>query len=270
VTEESRPSETTTASERSAAASSTGARPDWYPDPMGRFEFRYFNGERWTSDVSVNGAHYIDPVYSAAVGTQTITAPPTSAASTSTRLAMLSLVFGAIGVVTAWLPLLFAVGTLAAIASIVLAIIALQRARNGRGAGRNLAAGGLVLGVLGLLVSIFGLVLTVRAIRDFSEFSDPGPTQVDIATCSIDGISATSTGTITNLDDAPHTYVITIEFTRNYTSVGIDETQTIRVQPGDQAAFTARASVGVMQSEDLQCRLTRVSGPYPFGFGGLD
>ena len=32
----------------------------WYADPQGRFEYRYFNGVQWTSDVAINGQRYVD------------------------------------------------------------------------------------------------------------------------------------------------------------------------------------------------------------------
>ena len=35
---------------------------DWYPDPMGRFEHRYWNGTEWTEHVSSQGVTSIDPV----------------------------------------------------------------------------------------------------------------------------------------------------------------------------------------------------------------
>jgi len=34
----------------------------WYPDPTGRFEYRYFNGRDWTTDVSTGGRRFIDPL----------------------------------------------------------------------------------------------------------------------------------------------------------------------------------------------------------------
>ena len=42
----------------------------WYPDPMHRFEFRYFNGERWTADVSRQRVRYIDSIGPAALVSQ--------------------------------------------------------------------------------------------------------------------------------------------------------------------------------------------------------
>lgn len=33
----------------------------WYPDPLGRYDHRWFNGTSWTADVSSNGARHVDP-----------------------------------------------------------------------------------------------------------------------------------------------------------------------------------------------------------------
>lgn len=35
---------------------------DWYPDPVGRFEHRYWDGSRWTEHVSTAGAAGVDPI----------------------------------------------------------------------------------------------------------------------------------------------------------------------------------------------------------------
>ena len=34
--------------------------PGWYPDPFGRFQVRYWDGEAWTANVSTNGVTAID------------------------------------------------------------------------------------------------------------------------------------------------------------------------------------------------------------------
>ncbi|MEA2685240.1 MAG: hypothetical protein QOE93_435 [Actinomycetota bacterium] len=38
-----------------------GQRPDWYPDPYGRHEMRYFDGTRWTEHVASHGRQSVDP-----------------------------------------------------------------------------------------------------------------------------------------------------------------------------------------------------------------
>lgn len=40
---------------------------NWYPDPYGRHEMRYFDGQNWTDHVASNGAQSTDPIATAAV-----------------------------------------------------------------------------------------------------------------------------------------------------------------------------------------------------------
>ena len=47
-----------------SVASSVGdaaAPANWYADPAGRFELRYWNGSAWTEHVSRNGQQSVDP-----------------------------------------------------------------------------------------------------------------------------------------------------------------------------------------------------------------
>ena len=41
---------------------SGGHPPNWYPDPMGRHEYRWFDGTAWTDQVSSHGKQSVDPV----------------------------------------------------------------------------------------------------------------------------------------------------------------------------------------------------------------
>jgi uncharacterized protein YxjI len=42
--------------------SNTGTNPaDWYPDPYGRHEMRYYDGSQWTEHVTSNGKQSVDP-----------------------------------------------------------------------------------------------------------------------------------------------------------------------------------------------------------------
>ena len=47
------------------ATAQTGPAPsvpaNWYKDPSGRFELRYWNGSAWTEHVSTGGTQSIDP-----------------------------------------------------------------------------------------------------------------------------------------------------------------------------------------------------------------
>jgi Protein of unknown function (DUF2510) len=45
-----------------AAAASVPTTPaGWYPDPSGRYEMRYWDGDKWTEHVSRQGQTYTDP-----------------------------------------------------------------------------------------------------------------------------------------------------------------------------------------------------------------
>ena len=42
--------------------SETGTNaPDWYPDPYGRHEMRFYDGTQWTEHVSSHGKQSVDP-----------------------------------------------------------------------------------------------------------------------------------------------------------------------------------------------------------------
>jgi hypothetical protein len=39
-----------------------GVSPGWYPDPTGRHEWRYFDGQVWTAHVADQGQASLDPI----------------------------------------------------------------------------------------------------------------------------------------------------------------------------------------------------------------
>ncbi len=43
------------------AASTPAVPADWYPDPSRRYEYRYWDGTKWTDNVSRAGVMYKDP-----------------------------------------------------------------------------------------------------------------------------------------------------------------------------------------------------------------
>ncbi len=46
----------------SVQPTSNDPAPDWYPDPMGRHEYRYWDGSTWTDHVASHGRQSTDPV----------------------------------------------------------------------------------------------------------------------------------------------------------------------------------------------------------------
>jgi len=45
---------------------------DWYPDPYGRSEHRYFDGTAWTDNVSTGGRQSLDPIAQAQMQSQQV------------------------------------------------------------------------------------------------------------------------------------------------------------------------------------------------------
>ena len=45
----------------SVATPAASAPPNWFPDPTGRFEYRYWDGMAWTADVATGGMETTDP-----------------------------------------------------------------------------------------------------------------------------------------------------------------------------------------------------------------
>lgn len=52
---------TTTRSDDRAVSTTPSVPADWYKDPAGRFEYRYWDGSKWTEHVSRAGTVHKDP-----------------------------------------------------------------------------------------------------------------------------------------------------------------------------------------------------------------
>jgi hypothetical protein len=53
---------TTAASDRGASRRYQVAQPaEWYSDPSGRYQYRYWDGSQWTNQVSSGGPSAVDP-----------------------------------------------------------------------------------------------------------------------------------------------------------------------------------------------------------------
>src|SRR4051794_1844270 len=106
----------------------------WFPDPMARYEFRYFNGHQWTADVSVGGTRFVDPAGSPstppvvpATGHQPGMGGPGTHVRRSRGLAVTSFVVGLLSVVLGWVPLVAVLGVVGVVVGLTLGIIGLRR-----------------------------------------------------------------------------------------------------------------------------------------------
>jgi hypothetical protein len=244
----------------------------WFPDPLRRFEYRYFNGERWTSDVSSAGARYIDPRPFTPPVDGRVPAPVAADTRHPSRtLAVLSFVLGLAGVALAWAPFVFVVGGAGSIAAIALGIASLRRTTrlvasdapfDHGSSGRRLAIAGVALGPPGLCLCVVGAILTGVAYREFEEYVDPGEHRIDERDCTLDGTLGTYSGSIVNLGDEPRSYELLVQFLDRSDVVETKRVAVDEVAPGEAGEWTTSARVGDIA---LRCRVRSVMGPYPFG-----
>lgn len=231
----------------------------WHRDPTGRFEYRYFNGVQWTSDVAINGQRYVDsPIDQVR---------PAIEPRRPRGLAIAAFVTGISGVAIGWIPFVFVAGVGAAIAAIVLGVLGLRTARRHEGYGRGFAIAGLALSPVALAVCVGGFFFTKALVRELRDFVDPGPHEVFVQQpCTFEDGVATVDGTITNLDDRSHSYRIFVDFRTDdkteLATVAVD-----RVAPGDEVPWSASEAV---VGTSVECAVTDVFGPTPFDIDTQD
>ena len=223
----------------------------WFPDPLGRYDHRYFNGTAWTSDVSTGGERYVDPL---GLGPS---APGYGATGTTNGAATAAVVMGSIGLALAWIPFIVVIGGALAILALIFGIIGLRRSRAAaRGRGASIA--GIVLGSLGLVAAVVGVILSVVVLREVIRFAEPGEHLAEVSECQLDGRLAEVVGTIGNLDDEPREYTLFVEVGGRTKIVTIPE-----LEPGETVEWstivTTRSSATTCDPE------VTVQGPFPYG-----
>lgn len=238
-----------------------GHRPDWYPDPSGRFDLRYHNGRTWTADVSSDGRRYVDQLPSTPVPG---TSSGTPTATGRNGLAVAALVLGIVGLATSWMPYLFVIGAIAAVLAISFGIAGLRRSA-ATSSGRGPAIAGLITGGIAVPAAVGGFFFTVALDDALEAYDDPGPHEAVIEECTVNSGSWTATGTIENLADDPRDYTLDIAFVRAGTD-NVQRAATVEiddVDPGEEREFSVERRSSM---DDLDCVLVAVHGPLPFGF----
>jgi Protein of unknown function (DUF2510) len=238
----------------------------WYPDPMGRFEYRYHNGEAWTADVSTGGQRYVDPLSTAPPpGPQFAPPPPgrrpTTGARTGNGIALAGMVCGIVGLVTGWLPFVGVLGIVASIVGLSLSIPGLRRSR-ASGERRSFAITGIITSAVGLVVGVLGIVFTIVVFRAVQKFESPGAHDASIESCTLEDGHLVARGTIVNNSSSSRDYTVLVRLDPNdQRRVEIDD-----VAPGASGAFTARSDRGAYDEGDTgSCDIVEVNGPVPFG-----
>jgi hypothetical protein len=227
--------------------------PGWYLDPMRRYEYRYFNGVQWTSDVAVNGQRYVDsPV-------QPIGTAPTPPRHRGKAIA--SMVTGISAVALGWVPFVFVLAACAAIAAIVFGVLGLKSAKRNDGYGQGFAVAGLTLAPVALLVCVGGFFFTQVVLREVRKYIEPGPHELFVQQpCTVADGTATLHGTIRNLDDHRRDYRIQVDFDSG-ANTATSSVPVVDVDPGKSVPWTSTAQV---VGTPVTCRVSKVYGPLPF------
>jgi hypothetical protein len=225
---------------------------------MGRFEYRYFNGVQWTSDVSVNGQRYVDSPIAQIM-------PQVQGPRRPRGMAIASFVTAAAAVAVGWVPFVFVLAAGAAIVAIVFGILGLKTARQHDGHGRSFAVAGLALSPVALAVCVGGFFFTKALVRELREYAEPGPHELIVdQPCTLDQGTVTFAGSIRNLDDRAHDYRIVVDF------IGIGEhvvaSDTVAVADVGAGQTAPWSSSVPFDESSVECAVTDVFGPPPFDF----
>lgn len=248
-------------------------RADWYPDPTGRYEYRYYNGVSWTADVSRDGERTVDP---ASTSTPAPPRPPVTpggplmgsasgAGGPRSGKATAALVLGIVALGLSWVPFLFVGGAICGVLAVVYGVVARRATpRDPRG----FAGVGIILGAAALVVCALGVFLTIRVVGEIDKFSNPPDYDVEITRCALDGTTLNLAGSLTNVDDRSSEFMVFIR-TRVTGESRIAVVDLGRVHAGETEAFARDLALGrdaiSTSGTEPTCVVTNVTGPYPFG-----
>ena len=229
----------------------------WYPDPTGRFEYRYHNDHHWTADVAANGQRFLDPLPPPGPPGAVPPSPPRAGEGGGNGIAVAAMVCGIVAITIAWIPFLGILGLIAAIVALAMGIPAVVRSRVS-GQRRGMAIAGVVTGSIGVLLGVLGIVFSVVLVRAVQRFDDPGPLAFELRSCVEEDGDFVATGEVENRSGSTRDYTVLVRL-----GPGVrDRVEVDNVPPGRAAEFVARerASGG-----GPDCRVESVDGPIPFG-----
>lgn len=236
----------------------------WFPDPLGRHEHRYFNGQSWTADVADAGQRRVDPL-----GSGQSPQDFSSAGATGSGGSTAALVCGIIAVLIAWIPFLVVGGLILGILALVFGIRGVRNsAPNAPGRGKSVT--GIVTGAIAIALSAIGIWLSVLFIMEVTDFVEAEPNVAKVAECSVNGSVVTVDGSITNQSNAPAEFTVFVDITFDLGEGadtrkvrGVVATSVDSVPAGETVDWQA---VDTKRNDAVSCAATiDVYGPFPFG-----
>jgi hypothetical protein len=236
--------------------------PGWFPDPLGRYEFRYHNGEQWTSDVASSGNRAVDPLGVAPTPPTPAVAGPPDAGRPGRGFGIAALVLGISALLTSWIPFVVVLGLAATVLAIVFGVLGRRRSRVA-GQPSGAATAGLVLGIIAVPMVVLGAFLTQRTWSEVQAYLEPGPHIVTADDpCTIDDGVVTYTGIIENLSDRDRGYTVQVR-------IRVDDRRTVLRQVTVDEIAAGEAGewrmASLVRGSSVDCRVDEVFGPAPFG-----
>ncbi|MFT3855141.1 MAG: DUF2510 domain-containing protein [Ilumatobacteraceae bacterium] len=233
----------------------------WFPDPYGRFELRYFNGQRWTGDVSAGGRQLVDAEGTGAwIPPEQRPRPPMR----SRGVAIAAFVTAVCAATTGWMPLVFGASAIAAVVGFVLGIVGLRRARAQDGYGRDLAAWAVALSVAAVPICVAGFFFTRYVVEQVNRYDDPGQYALTHDECSLTSGTAVFAGTITNQERDTRSYEMTVTFSTGLIELSHRYVDVDDVGPGETVSWRTSDTVQT-SATSISCDVIAVHGPPPFG-----
>ncbi|MEY4340316.1 MAG: hypothetical protein RLZ14_2166 [Actinomycetota bacterium] len=257
----------------------------WFPDPVHRYEYRYYNGVAWTADVAVNGQRSVDPMGAPVWNTSWSAAAPGGQVSAAARRpgrgrGIASFVVGLVSLLAAWMPFVFVLAAIGAVVGLALGISGLRQAKRAaaevNAAGNGYAVTGIVLSALALPMCIVGGLFTGAVVREVNKYLEPGSNEVSVERCDTEASTLDSipgvdlelprrvdfVGSIRNLETDTRSYTVLVEYRLGTKVVDTDLIAVAAVKGGASATFEGTAFVTA--TSDVDCVVTDVFGPQPF------
>jgi hypothetical protein len=262
---------------------SDAGTPGWYPDPFRRFELRYFNGQRWTGDVSTHGNRMIDPV--AAMAPAAPFAAPYSVGGRTPAIeqgwtqpwsggyaqapkpkrgkAIAAFVLAVSAAATGWFPFVFALAAIAAGLALIFGFGGLREAKAQDGAGHGFAVAALIISPIALAICVGGFFFTRFVVHEINLYDHPGEYTLPAPAATTNATTTTCAGTIRNDSTDTRSYELTISYGQDGVKLASDIVDVSDVGPGDVANWSDAERI--TQSGTITCSVTTVRGPAPFG-----
>ncbi len=196
----------------------------WHADPMGRHQWRWWDGSAWTEHVAGGGVATTDPIGGPSIapaaqnpwvpsGGWAPTPPP---GSRNNGLALAAMIVGIIGAFFSVLVVFFFLAIPLGATALGLGIAGRKRA-GGRpdGRGRGQAASGIVLGSIAIALGVLGVVLVFFVIDfgdDIGGTANPASYEVDPGSCFFEDGEAVAEGELENTSGRSRSYEVVVEF----------------------------------------------------------